>query len=160
MIGITSRPGQSPAGRQNRWRSSQAWTGNLGGHSGGYQPEFLHSCGLPIFHAPPYKRFPVQGESASLPDGFSGGKHRLPPQISFSFDLTVSGSATLPLGQHTHGALAGGTELFPAHGQSLDPIPAGGAAANLTPRAFLSMGCKKKSAKPPDFCLTTGGWGG
>jgi pimeloyl-ACP methyl ester carboxylesterase len=39
--------------QQHPWHPSLAWTGNLGGHYGGYQPNFLHSYVLPLFQAPP-----------------------------------------------------------------------------------------------------------
>jgi pimeloyl-ACP methyl ester carboxylesterase len=39
--------------RQHPWHPCLAWTGNLGGHYGGYQPEFLRSYVLPLFQTNP-----------------------------------------------------------------------------------------------------------
>jgi hypothetical protein len=38
--------------RQHPWRHSVEWTGNHGGHYGGYQPEFLRCFVLPLLTPP------------------------------------------------------------------------------------------------------------
>jgi pimeloyl-ACP methyl ester carboxylesterase len=39
--------------QQHPWHPCLAWTGNLGGHYGGYQPNFLHTYVLPLFQPSP-----------------------------------------------------------------------------------------------------------
>jgi hypothetical protein len=44
--------------QQHPWHPCLLWTGNLGGHYGSYQPNFLHSYVLPLFQTSPCNSVP------------------------------------------------------------------------------------------------------